>query len=183
MAAPVPEKHPLRRFFVGLTEYTFFQRLGFSDPRVTDYIADLLCRFIHVDNIWRLCSREGERLEEVADMLAETQEPLRSVRSTRELHRHIGDFTLFWTGAYPEALRYLRGPLRKDHLLDYHEQGKRAYWVASQYDDEPYREEAAVLRRLSEHFELCAFGLNQIRHEWENPEHWRSGFEPPQLIT
>jgi len=183
MAATVPERHPLRRFFAALTEHTFFQRLGFSDPKVTDYIADLLCRFIHVDNIWRLRSAEGQVLEEVADMLAESLEPMRTVRSTREIHRHIGDFTLFWTGAYPEALQYLRGPLRKDHLIDYHEQGKRAYWVASQYDDEPYREEASVLRRLSEHFELCAFGLNQVRHEWEKPERWAAGPDEPRLIT
>jgi len=183
MAAPVPERHPLRRFFTALTEHTFFQQLGFGDPKVTDYIAELLCRFIHVDNIWRLRSAEGKRLEEVADMVAETLEPMRTARSTREIHRHIGDFTLFWTGAYPEALRFLRGPLRKDSLIDYHEQGKRAYWVASQYDEEPYREEASVLRRLSEHFELCAFGLNQIRHEWEHPEHWHEGPGRPRLIT
>jgi hypothetical protein len=24
-----------------------------------------------------------------------------------------------------------------------------------------------VLRRLSEEFELCAFGLNQVRREWQ----------------
>ena len=26
----------------------------------------------------------------------------------REVHRHIGDFTLFWTGVYPEALREMQ---------------------------------------------------------------------------
>jgi hypothetical protein len=88
-------------------------------------------------------------------------------RTCREVHRHIGDFTLFWTGVYPEALKRLRSILRKDHFIDYCEQGKRSYWIASTYEDDAYAEEAPVLRRLSEQFELCAWGLSQVRKEWE----------------
>src|SRR5262249_26681456 len=88
-------------------------------------------------------------------------------RTAREVYRHIGDFTLFWTGVYPEALRRLRRELSKDHLIDYTEQGKRSYYIASTFEQEPYREEAPVLRRLSSEFELCAYGLNQVRREWE----------------
>ena len=29
---------------------------------------------------------------------------------------------------------------------------------------------APVLRRLSEEFELCAYGLSQVRHEWERSQ-------------
>src|SRR5262249_32926649 len=90
-------------------------------------------------------------------------------RTYREVHRHIGDFTLFWTGLYPEALRRLRGALSADSLIDYREQGKRSYYIASTFEGEPYSEEAPVLRRLSEQYEVCAYGLNQIRREWEKP--------------
>ncbi len=45
-------------------------------------------------------------------------------------------------------------------------QGKRSYLIASSYDDEPYQQEAPVLRRLSQDFELCAYGLSQVRREW-----------------
>ena len=55
----------------------------------------------------------------------------------------------------------------KDHLTDYTEQGKRSYYIASTFEEDPYREEAPVLRRLSEQFELCAYGLNQVRQEWQ----------------
>jgi hypothetical protein len=167
MPAPVPVRHPLRRLFSALTEQTFIGSLGIGDPKLTNYVADLLCRFVYTDEIWRLRSSDGKRLEELAEMMLAAESQGRSVGSTREIHRHIGDFTLFWTGAYPEAMRFLRTPLRKDHLVDYHQQGKRSYWIASQYDDEPYREEAPVLRQLSEQFELCAFGLSQVRREWE----------------
>ena len=89
-------------------------------------------------------------------------------RTHREVHRHIGDFTLFWTGVYPETLKKLRSALSRDSFIDYCEQGKRSYYIASTFDDDPsYRDEAHVLRRLSEEFELCAYGLTEVRREWE----------------
>ena len=57
--------------------------------------------------------------------------------------------------------------LHKDHFVDYCNQGKRSYFIASTFAGDPYREEAPVLRRLSEQFELCAYGLSQVRREWE----------------
>jgi hypothetical protein len=159
--------HPLRRLFAGLTEQTFMETLGMGDPALVDYLAVLLSRFVHMDNIHRLRDAMGKRLEEVADMLLELHALPAAGRTCREVHRHIGDFTLFWTGVYPEALNRLRSVIKKDHFISYCEQGKRSYYIASTYEDDPYREEAPVLRRLSEHFELCAYGLGQVRREWE----------------
>src|SRR5262249_61952731 len=93
--------------------------------------------------------------------------PAPAAHPRREYHRHIGDFTLFWTGVYPEALKKLRHALKRDSFIDYCEQGKRSYYIASTFEEEPYREEAPVLRRLSEGFELVAYGLTQVRREWE----------------
>jgi len=165
-----PADHPLRRFFAGYTEQTFEQTLGIADPPLVDYLAVLLSRFVHTDTIYRLHDAHGRRLEEVADMLLEANALPPAGRTTREVHRHIGDFTLFWTGIFPEALNRLRSAWAKDSFLNYCEQGKRSYYIASTFEDEPYREEAAVLRRLSDQFELCAYGLNQVRQEWERRE-------------
>lgn len=155
--------HPLRRYFSGLTEHAFVDSLGVADPPLIDYLSLLLARFVHVRD---LGLHGGRTLEQVADMLLEAA-ALPTGRTCREVHRHIGDFTLFWTGVYPEALKRLRSILRKDHFIDYCEQGKRSYWIASTYEDDAYAEEAPVLRRLSEQFELCAWGLSQVRKEWE----------------
>jgi aminopeptidase N len=161
-------EHPLRRFFSGLTEQTFMTSLGMVDPGLVDYLSLLLSRFIHSDALHRLqAAVTGRRLEEVADMLLEAAALPPEGRTSREVHRHIGDFTLFWTGVYPEALRRLRSALRKDHFIDYCEQGKRSYYIASTFEADPYQEEAPVLRRISEQFELCAYGLTQVRKEWE----------------
>jgi hypothetical protein len=153
--------------FAGLTEQTFLSTLGVADPSLTDYLSELLSRFIHLDAVYRLRGAQGKRLEEVADMVIEAESMPPEGRTRREVHRHIGDFTLFWTGVYPEGLRRLRSALSKDSFIDYCAQGKRSYYIASTFEEGPYREEAPVLRRLSEEFELCAYGLTQVRREWE----------------
>src|SRR4029078_11754999 len=90
----------VRRFFTGLTEYTFEGRLGVGDPPLIDYIAELLVRFVRSDDMYSVRSVRGQRLMAVTDMLAEAQH--REGPARQQVHRHIGDFTLFWTGVYPE---------------------------------------------------------------------------------
>ena len=164
------DHHPLRRLFAGVTEQTFFKILGIGDPHLIDYLSELLSRFIHVDSIYRLRNSQGKQLEEVVDMMFEAEALPPEGRTRREVHRHIGDITLFWTGVYPESLKRLRSSFTKDQFVDYCEQGKRSYYIASTFEQDPYQEEAPVLRRLSEEFELCAYGLNQVRHEWERQQ-------------
>jgi hypothetical protein len=164
---PLRADHPLRRLFAGYTEQTFINTLGVGDPALIDYLAELLARFVHLDAVYRLRNAQGRRLEEVAEMVIEAQGMPPGGRTRREVHRHIGDFTLFWTGVYPEAVNRLRSALTKDHFIDYCEQGKRSYYIASTFEEDAYRDEAPVLRRLSEDFELCAYGLTQVRREWE----------------
>lgn len=160
-----PAGHPLKRMFAGLAEHAFFSRLGVADPALIDYLSSLLSRFIHSDAVYRLRDTQGGTLMELAGMMQEAQDLPAGGRTQREYFRHIGDFALFWTGLFPEALNRTRR--RKDDVVDYTLQGKRGYWLASTFDDEPYRDEQPVLRRLSEQFELCAVGLREVRREWE----------------
>lgn len=164
MSEVLSGRDDLRSMFAALVENTFHVDLGVADPRMIDYLADMLVRFVRIDSIFRVRDAEGRRLEELAEMMLEAEE--RQAKPKREIHRHIGDFALFWAGLYPEALKKRRSPLAKDHLIDYCEQGKRSYYIASTFDDEPFEHEAPVLRRLSHDFELCSFGLSRIRQEW-----------------
>ena len=152
------------RFFTGITEYAFHCRLGVADPVLVGYLAELLVRFVHRDDIFRLRTPTGKRLDQVVDMLTEAQ--ARQGVARRDVHRHIGDFTLFWTGVYPEALERMRSG-RHDSLVDYWAQGKRAYQIASSIPSDKDNGENAVLQRLSDQFELCAYGLGEVRREWE----------------
>jgi hypothetical protein len=165
MTRGLPETHPLHRLFRGLTESTFLTELGIGDPRLVGYVADLLARFVPCAGVWKIHDADGTRITRVAAMVAEAESSDDRERR-RECHRHVGDFTLFWTGVYPEALPRLRASNSPDHLVDFQAQGKRSYYLASTLTDE----QSDVLRRLSDEFELCAFGLSRVRREWERFE-------------
>jgi hypothetical protein len=162
-----PVGHPLRRLFAGLAEDAFFSHLGVADPPVIDYLSTLLSRFVHFDDVYRLRGEDGRPLTELVDMVVEAEHLPPGGRTRREYYRHIGDFALFWTGLYPESLDRTRSRPCKDHLVSYTQQGKRGYWKASQFDEGEFRDEAPVLRRLAEQFELCAVGLRKVRQAWE----------------
>jgi hypothetical protein len=154
----------IRRFFAGATEYAFHTRLGVADPLLVDYIAELLVRFVRSDDLYLVRTTRGQRLVQVTDMLVEAQH--REGPARRQVHRHIGDFTLFWTGVYPEIAEGMRRG-SKDAFIDYQQQGKRAYWIASTIPVEEETPESDVLKRLSEQFELCVYGLGEVRRQWE----------------
>jgi hypothetical protein len=156
----------LSRFLAGVTEQTFEAQLGVADPPLIDYVTNLLIRFVKSDAVFRVRSLNGRPVYEVAEMVAEAEQRIGDAR--REVHRHIGDFTLFWTGMYPEAVREMRGPARKDYFIDYCQQGKRAYRIAATIEtDHEQQAPRDVLERLSRQFEMCVYGLGEIRREWE----------------
>lgn len=156
----------LRRFFAGLSEYTFQSRLGVVDPPLIDYVSDLLIRFVRLDAIYKIRSLVGRPMTEVGEMLAEAEARIGDAR--REVHRHIGDFTLFWAGVYPETLQPKRGEAEMDRFADYCAHGKRSYHIASTIDaSEEADAPREVLERLSDRFEMCAYGLREVRREWE----------------
>jgi hypothetical protein len=166
MTADRPEV-PLRDYFAGITEYAFETRVGIADPPLVDYVSDLLARFIRSDSLYSVRNLAGTRLERLGEMWAEADHRVGDAR--RAAHRHIGDFTLFWTGVYPEALRAERSrlPAVDDPFVDYCNRGKRAYYIASTIPSEDEAVPPEVLERLSHQFELCAFGLSEARKEWE----------------
>ena len=104
----IPESHPLHRFFRGLTENTFMTELGIGDPSLVGYVANLLARFVPSQEIWSIRDQQGRPIVQVTQMVAEAESAADELRRC-ECHRHVGDYTLFWTGVYPEALRKLQG--------------------------------------------------------------------------
>jgi hypothetical protein len=167
----ISPNHPLRRFLADLVWRRFREGAGIRDPRVSDYVAGVLTDFVHVDNLYGIRNAAGRRLEEVAEMLVESNPLLDAptFEREREVRKHIGDFTLFFAGLFPESLssRMLRRRMRLDAFVDYVRTGKESYAIVSAFDYFPYREEAPLFRRLSQDFELCVYGLNLVKQDLE----------------
>jgi hypothetical protein len=163
-----PRRSPIERFFSGLSEYIFESKLGVADVQLIDYLSDMLLRSVRVDSLQRVRRPDGRPATEVFQMLCEAEKRIGLAR--REVHRHIGDFTLFWSGMYPESLRRVKPSHSADAFLDYCQHGKRAYAIAAEIDGGEDRPPSQLLQRLSDQFELCAYGLREIRREWEDSE-------------
>lgn len=171
--SPISERHPLREWFSGLVESSFNVEIGICDPTLVAYLTELLTEFVHVERIDCLQDGSGRRLEDVAEMIREAElggSPSTASRHRLAIHRHIGDFTLFWTGVYPERLQRMRRRHDRDALLGYLEQGKRSYAIASDLSPADAKPPATVLRRLSDHFEDCVYGLGLVRRSWEQSQ-------------
>lgn len=166
---PSYNNQPLRKLFAGLVEQAFFVEIGVCEPRLTEYLVDLLIDFVHSDKLYRIRDLQGRRVETVVGMLAAAERERQggSEADPLGIYRHIGDFALFWTGVFPEGLRRRRG-VNPDQLLSYVDQGKESYARASELTDEDSEPPRSLLRWLSRDFEVCAHGLGVVRRSWED---------------
>jgi len=159
----------VQRYFTGLAETTFQSELGVVDPKLTDYLSQMLVRFVRSDVVHRIRGISGRPLLSVPEMVAEASARLGDAR--RELHQHIGDFTLFWAGVYPEALRGgedADAEQASEQFLNYCRFGKQSYRIASTIESSTESAvPAGVLERLSDQFDLCCYGLREVRRQWE----------------
>lgn len=153
------------RFFRGLTEYAFHTRLGVVDPPLVDYVALLLVRHLRLDRVATVPGVGSEEPPEVATMLMVAQRHA-SADEAREEYRRIGDYTLFWSGVYPEAVRRFERPGRAEPLIGYREAGKRAYWLAASLEPDDAADERRLFERLCHEYDLCVAGLAEVRRAW-----------------
>jgi hypothetical protein len=157
----VPGDHPIRKMFRALTEMSF-EQIDLHDRDLMRYVADLLVEFIHVDNLFRLRDQQGRRLEHLVDMLLDLRE--QAPADEREARKHIGDYTLFIVGLYPESLTRRRRAVSPEYYIA---QGKEAYLVVAEMDRAKPTE--PLFRKLSEHFEYCVTALNLEKTVLQDP--------------
>ena len=163
--------HPLRHFFAGVVRRRFEEDLRLPDPRLAVYVSGLLVDFTHADSLYRIRDARGRRLEDVGEMLLESNPLLGADSFDREraVRKHVGDYVLFMTGLFPESLSGRRrfGQVRLDAFVDYVKAGKESYEVVAAFDQFEYAGEAPLFRRLADNFELCVFGLNLVKEDLE----------------
>ena len=168
----IPQNHSLRLFFEAITHRSFYDRLGWHDLRVANYVANLLVDFTHTDNLFKIRNARGYNLKEVGEMLLEADVLLEagSFEREREVHRHIADFTLFMVGIFPEYLRRIKTRQlihHPDFLIDYVKVGKKSYHNVSEFDYGDFKNSVPLFRKLSENFEICVVVLGYVRAELE----------------
>src|SRR5438105_256326 len=76
--------HPLRMLFSELVRYTFRNQVGLYDAEIADHISDLLTNFIRADQLYKIRDATGRRLDDVAEMLIESNPLLEAASFDRE---------------------------------------------------------------------------------------------------
>src|SRR5262249_61740604 len=98
--------------------------------------------------------------------------PAPSFDRERQVRKHIGDFTLFFAGMFPESINHYR--LRRERLesfVDFIRAGKESYYIVSQFDLFEYTEGAPLFKKPFDRFEDCVFALNVVKPELDLMQH------------
>jgi hypothetical protein len=167
----VPESNPLQQFFSEIVERNY-DEAGMRQQEVHAYVANLLTEFCQAENLYKIKNADGRALSDVGEMLLESDPvygPAPSFDRERQVRKHIGDYSLFFTGMFPESLNHWR--LRHNRLegfIDFVKAGKESYYIVSKFEYFEYAKVAPLFRRMAHEFELLIYGLNQVKNElWE----------------
>jgi hypothetical protein len=171
----IPESHLLRELFLDLVSRHYNDELGMRDQEVSGYVANMLAEFCELDQLFKLRNAAGRPLDDVGEMLLESDPiygPAPSFDRERQVRKHIGDFTLFFTGMFPESINHFRmRRQRLENFVDFMKAGKESYYIVSKFEFFEYAKVAPLFARLSEHFEQCVYGLNLVKNELAEMQH------------
>ncbi len=171
----IPESHALQQLFRELVGQRYAEEIGIRDPQVVNYVAQLLTEFSEGDQLTKIHNAEGRPLTDLGEMLVESNPvfgPAASFDRERQVHKHIGDCALFFTGMFPESINHSR--LRRQRLedfVDWIKAGKESYYIVSKFDCFEYTKVAPLFASLSSHFEQCVSGLNRVKNDLAEMQH------------
>src|ERR1700734_683466 len=116
----IPETHPLQQLFLELVGRHYAEEIGIRDPQVVNYVAQLLSEFCDTEQLLKIRNTSGKPLNDVGEMLIESDPiygPAPSFDRERQVRKHIGDYTLFLAGMFPESINHFR--LRRQRLENF----------------------------------------------------------------
>ncbi len=171
----IPEMHPLQQLFRELVGRHYAEEIGIRDPHVVSYVAHLLSEFCDAEQLLKIRNASGKPLSDVGEMLIESDPiygPAPSFDREREVRKHIGDFTLFYAGMFPESINHYRlRRQRVENFVDWMKAGKESYYIVSKFEHFEYAQAAPLFAQLSQRFEQCVHGLNLVKTELEVMQH------------
>ena len=171
----IPETHPLQELFSGLIHHHFDHELGLRDSELQDYVANILTEFCKCEQLFKIQDVKDRRLEDVGEMLLEADPiygPAPSFDRERQVRKHIGDYTLFLSGMFPESINRLRlRRARLESFIDFVRAGKESYYIVSTFNQFEYAKLAPLFGKLAHEFESCVYALNLVKSDLQEMQH------------
>ncbi|MEI6211026.1 MAG: hypothetical protein WCR06_08765 [bacterium] len=141
-----------------------FQHLGLDDRAVADYVAELLAEFSEAPHLACPVSLPNASPECVVDMLLAMQD--RNAEERFAVSAHIGNYTLFMTGLYPERIAARRQHHGAPGLNYYETMGCRNYDLASRSPMAEKYGVSAVFQDLASAFHEVRIALNRMHEQF-----------------
>ena len=171
----ISESHPLRQLFQELVGRHYAEEIGIRDPEVVAYVSALLAEFCETDQLFKIHNEADRPITDLGEMLLESDPvygPAPSFDRERQVRKHIGDYTLFFAGMFPESINHFR--LRRERVenfLDWMKAGKESYYIVSKFEHFEYTKVAPMFASLSRQFEQCVYGLNLVKNDLQEMQH------------
>jgi len=171
----IPESHPLQQLFQDLVGRHYAEEIGIRDPQVVAYVSHLLSEFCDAEQLHKIRDAANRPLADVGEMLLESDPvygPAPSFDRERQVRKHIGDYTLFFAGMFPESInRFRLRRQRLENFVEWVKAGKESYYIVSKFEHFEYTKVAPLFASLSQNFEGCVYGLNMVKNELQEMQH------------
>lgn len=171
----IPESHPLQELFQDLVGRHYAEQIGIRNPQVVAYVSHLLSEFCEAEQLFQIRDAANRPLSDLGEMLLESDPvygPAPSFDRERQVRKHIGDYTLFFAGMFPESINHFRlRRNRTENFIDWVKAGKESYYIVSKFEHFEYAKVAPLFANLSQNFEGCVYGLNMVKNDLQEMQH------------
>ena len=165
----------MQDLFTELVHLHFDNDLNLRDPELQDYLIAVLTEFCDSQQLYKICDANGRPLHDVGEMLLQADPvygPALSFDRERQVRKHIGDYTLFFSGMFPESINHYRlRRARLENFVDFIRAGKESYYIVSKFDQFEYAKLAPLFGKLAREFESCVYGLSLVKSDLQEMQH------------
>jgi len=148
------------RFYFYILVRNVFRRAGVGERGVAGYVAEVLAEFAQLERARCVVPGHLNSLDYFFEMLSALNSA--DDRTSFFIRAHIGNFSLFFSGVFPDRIRF-RAEVRGFPCVKYYESlGRTHFAAASDHRLAQKYEVAEIYNTLSERFETTRRALNDI---------------------
>ena len=148
------------RFYFYILVRFVFRRSGIENREVADYVAEVLAEFALAERARCVVPGQLNPLDYFFEMLSALQTA--DERTSFYLRAHIGNYSLFLSGVFPDRIRF-RAEARGFPDLEYYDAlGRTHFRAAGDHRLAQRYELAEIYSTLSDRFQTTRLALNDI---------------------
>jgi len=148
------------RFYFYILVRNVFRRSGVEDRAVADYVAEVLAEFAQAERARCVIPSRINSLDYFFEMLSALNSA--DDRTSFFIRAHIGNYSLFFSGVFPDRIRFRAEARGFPDVKYYDSLGRTHFRAASDHRLAQKYDVAEIFSTLSERFEITRRALNDI---------------------